>query len=82
MRTRGKSGVLVHSSDTEALRVPAREIELLDPTGAGDAFTAGFLDGMMSGASLRESADRGIDWSARACRHLGARGWLDHEPPA
>jgi sugar/nucleoside kinase (ribokinase family) len=54
---------------------------VIDPTGAGDAFAAGFLDARIAGATIVDAAQRGVDWAARACRHLGARGWLDAEPP-
>jgi len=81
IRTRGASGVIVHAADGEALSLPAADTVLVDPTGAGDAFAAGFLDGLMRAEPLRAAAGRGLDWAARACRHLGARGWLDHEPP-
>ena len=81
IRTRGARGVVVQSPGAEAIRLPARPTRLIDPTGAGDAFSAGFLDGLLSGKPTREAAERGLDWAARACRHLGARGWLDHEAP-
>jgi sugar/nucleoside kinase (ribokinase family) len=82
VRTRGERGVIVHSRGGERIVVPARPTKLLDPTGAGDALTAGILDALLSAAPLPEAVQHGLDWAARACRHLGARGWLDVEPPA
>ena len=67
--------------ESDFWEIPALATEVADPTGAGDAFAAGFLDGWLEGMSPAEAARQGVDWAARACRHLGARGWLDQEPP-
>lgn len=69
-----------HAAVTTAFQ-PAFLTEVVDPTGAGDAFCAGFLDALLSGEEAERALERGADWAARACRYLGARGWLDHEPP-
>jgi|GEM_PF-5804172 len=81
VRTRGARGVIVHSPGLEPVEIPATPTLVVDSTGAGDAFAAGFLDGLLDGAQVVDAARRGVDWGARACRHLGARGWLDREPP-
>jgi sugar/nucleoside kinase (ribokinase family) len=81
VRTRGAQGVLLLSRDGESIAVAAQPTVVIDPTGAGDAFAAGFLDARIAGATIVDAAQRGVDWAARACRHLGARGWLDAEPP-
>jgi ribokinase len=82
VRTRGALGVVVHTAEGLTVELPAAPTEVVDPTGAGDAFAAGFLDALLDGLGPAASAQRGLDWAARACRHLGARAWLDHEPPA
>jgi sugar/nucleoside kinase (ribokinase family) len=81
VRTRGASGVIVLDRGEGPIRIPASPTRVIDSTGAGDAFAAGFLDALLDGAAPPEAARRGVDWGARACRHLGARGWLDREPP-
>jgi sugar/nucleoside kinase (ribokinase family) len=47
------SHVFTEQGDFE---VPAIEVEVLDNTGAGDVYNAGFLTGLFLGRSLRESA--------------------------
>jgi ribokinase len=81
VRTRGMHGVVVHSADGLVMELPAAPTEVIDPTGAGDAFAAGFLHASLDGLDAVDSARQGLDWAARACRHLGARAWLDSEPP-
>jgi fructokinase len=53
--TMGDDGTLL-SSAGGSLHVPAREVEVADATGAGDAFWAGFLMALLDGSSLRRCA--------------------------
>jgi adenosine kinase len=71
--TRSERGCLVVTrSETDA--VPASPIErLVDATGAGDLFAAGFLVGRSRGADYRESARLGALAAAEVIQHLGAR---------
>jgi sugar/nucleoside kinase (ribokinase family) len=54
-------------------RVPAEVGEIVDTTGAGDAFDAGFLAARLSGASPVEALAAGIHLAARAVSQVGAR---------
>ncbi len=49
--TNGEQGAYVGTADV-AMNVPAYEIEVVDTTGAGDAFTAGFIYGYLHGWDL------------------------------
>jgi sugar/nucleoside kinase (ribokinase family) len=71
--TRSEKGSLVVTrEETEA--VPAQPIErLVDATGAGDLFAAGFLVGLSRGADKRECARLGALAAAEVIQHLGAR---------
>ena len=71
--TRSEKGCLVVTrSETDA--VPACPVErLVDATGAGDLFAAGFLVGMARGADYRTSARLGALAAAEVIQHLGAR---------
>ena len=55
--TLGRNGALL-VDDAGALHIPAVQVEAVDPTGAGDAFTAALAVSLAEGATLREAAHR------------------------
>jgi len=71
--TRSENGCLVIGPDgTEA--VPAFPVErVVDTTGAGDLFAAGFLCGLARGADDRTCGRLGALAAAEVIQHLGAR---------
>ncbi|WP_053850966.1 carbohydrate kinase family protein [Streptomyces sp. NRRL B-24085] len=69
--TRGGDGaLLVTASGTET--VPAFEAEVVDTTGCGDAFSAGFLRGMSLDRTPREAAVLGCAAAALVAQGLGS----------
>ncbi|MCP8938643.1 adenosine kinase [Alsobacter sp. SYSU M60028] len=71
--TRSEEGCLVVSRD-ETVAVPAAPIEeLVDTTGAGDLFAAGFLYGLARGFDAATCARHGALAAAEIIQHLGAR---------
>jgi len=71
--TRSEKGcVLVTREHTET--VPANPVErVVDATGAGDLFAAGFLFGLARGADHRTAARLGALAAAEVIQHIGAR---------
>jgi sugar/nucleoside kinase (ribokinase family) len=71
--TRSEKGCLV-VADGKAEAVPAAPIErVVDATGAGDLFAAGFLVGYSRGRDLRTAARLGALAAAEVIQHVGAR---------
>ncbi len=71
----GADGALYAAAD-QSLPVAAHPIEVLDSTGAGDAFAAGLLAAGLSGATPEQFVRAGNELAARACQVAGGR------PPA
>jgi sugar/nucleoside kinase (ribokinase family) len=68
----GRGCVVITREETDA--VPAYPVErVVDATGAGDLFAAGFLVGVARGADYRTAARLGALAAAEVIQHLGAR---------
>jgi sugar/nucleoside kinase (ribokinase family) len=71
--TRSEKGCIVVRGD-EVHACPAHPVtKVVDVTGAGDLFAAGFLHGITNGASLPEAARLGSLAAAEVISHVGAR---------
>ncbi|HEX55513.1 MAG: sugar kinase [Candidatus Altiarchaeales archaeon] len=70
--TLGKDGCYVRYLDDE-IRVKSFPANVIDTTGAGDAFNAGFLYGVLKNMSIKESAIMGNWIAARCIEKFGAR---------
>ena len=66
-----KGSVVV--AGTETYEVPAEPVEVVDTTGAGDLYAAGFLYGYTTGRPLPECARLGSLAAAEVISHIGAR---------
>ena len=75
--TRGEEGALATRGQYLA-HVPAEPVrEVVDTTGAGDLFAAGFLVGQAQGRSLEDSLRMGSIAAAEVISHFGARPEAD-----
>jgi len=75
--TRSEKGALA-TCRGESASVPAEPIErLVDTTGAGDLFAAGFLAGEVRGLPLEQSLKLGAVAAAEVIQHYGARPEAD-----
>ena len=70
--TIGKDGVLV-GDNSQIIHNPALDSNVIDTTGAGDNFAAGFLYGYSLGVSLEQSAKIGTLLSANVIETVGAQ---------
>ena len=68
--TAGAKGAVVVTAE-ESWEVPAYEIDVVDTTGCGDAFSAGFLRGLSLDLSLRDAAALGCATAAQVAQGLG-----------
>jgi ribokinase len=68
--TLGSRGVLVVTDSVDAM-IPAAKIEVVDTTGAGDAFNAGFAVGLAEGRDVLDAACFGVACGAHVCTKLG-----------
>lgn len=68
--TLGRKGVLVVTDKIKTI-VPAAPIEVIDTTGAGDSFNAGFATALAEGKDLIEAVRFGIVCGGLVCTQLG-----------
>lgn len=75
--TRSENGAIAVAGAQRA-EVPAEPVaRVVDTTGAGDSFAAGFLHGHVRGASLRDCLTMGAVAAAEVISHYGARPEAD-----
>lgn len=74
--TLGAHGVVVARRGQDPVRLPVVESDIVDPTGAGDAFVAGFLASWIVHGDPVAAGAAGTRLAARAVTHVGGR------PPA
>jgi len=69
--TLGKDGAIV-SNGKETVNCSTLATEVVDTTGAGDAFWSGFYSAIVKGYSIREALDLGFAVSAYKLKFMGA----------
>ena len=71
--TRGAKGAMV-IKDQEVIESPAKKnLNIVDLTGAGDLFAAGFLNQYIKGSALDNCLSEGINMSSKVIQKFGAR---------
>lgn len=80
--TAGAKGAYVVENGVTT-HVPAQKIErIVDTSGAGDQFAAGFLYGLSQGKSAPDAAAIGASWAADVIQHFGAEPKIGKNAPA
>jgi sugar/nucleoside kinase (ribokinase family) len=70
----GSEGCLVMSGAGQKVRLPTFQVEVVDATGAGDSFAAGFIAGVWHGWSLEKTACFANAVGALCVTGIGASG--------
>jgi sugar/nucleoside kinase (ribokinase family) len=74
--TRSAHGSVIVAGD-ERIQVAAEPVRVVDTTGAGDAYAAGFLSGLCAGRPLADCGRIGAVAAAEIISHFGARPVAD-----
>ena len=71
--TRGNKGAIaIKGNEIEDCSIK-ENLKIVDLTGAGDLFAAGFLHGYVNNLSLKESLEKGTEMSSKVIQQIGAR---------
>jgi len=71
--TRGAKGSVAIQKNEVVECDSQKNLKIIDLTGAGDLFAAGFLHGHVNNLSIKESLQKGTEMSARVIQNIGAR---------
>jgi len=71
--TRGEKGSVAIKGDEVAECGIQKNLKIVDLTGAGDLFAAGFLHGTVNNLSTKESLEKGTEMSSKIIQQIGAR---------
>ncbi len=71
--TRGENGAIAIKGDEVVESEAQKNLKIVDLTGAGDLFAAGFLHGHVNNLSIKESLEKGTEMSSKVIQQIGAR---------
>ena len=71
--TRGEKGAVAIKKEEVVECGILKGLKIVDLTGAGDLFAAGFLHGHVNNMSLKESLNKGTEMSSKVIQQIGAR---------
>ena len=71
--TRGEKGSIAINGDEVVECGIQQNLKIVDLTGAGDLFAAGFLHGIVNNLSTKESLEKGTEMSSKVIQQIGAR---------
>ena len=71
--TRGVNGSIAINKNEVVECESKKDIKIIDLTGAGDLFAAGYLHGYINNLSIAESLEKGTEMSSKIIQKIGAR---------
>jgi sugar/nucleoside kinase (ribokinase family) len=71
--TRGQGGAIAIQGEEVVECGVIDNLKIIDLTGAGDLFAAGFLHGFLNNKSTKESLEKGTEMSSKVIQQIGAR---------
>ena len=71
--TRGEKGAIAIQGEEIVECGIHKNLKIVDLTGAGDLFAAGFLHGYVNKLSIKESLEKGTEMSSKVIQQIGAR---------
>ena len=71
--TRGENGAIAIKGNEVVECDIKKNLKIVDLTGAGDLFAAGFLHGYVNNLSIKESLQKGTEMSSKVIQQIGAR---------
>ena len=71
--TRGEKGAIAIKGNEIIECDIKKNLKIIDLTGAGDLFAAGFLHGYINKFSIKESLEKGTEMSSKVIQQMGAR---------
>jgi fructokinase len=71
--TRGEKGAVAINGDEVVENDIQKNLKIIDLTGAGDLFAAGFLHGYINKLSTKECLEKGTEMSSKVIQQIGAR---------
>ena len=71
--TRGEKGAVAVNGDEVTEGEAQKNLKIVDLTGAGDLFAAGFLHGYINKLSTKECLEKGTEMSSKVIQQIGAR---------
>ena len=71
--TRGEKGAVAIKGEEIVESGVQKNLKIIDLTGAGDLFAAGFLHGYINKLSTKQCLEKGTEMSSKVIQQIGAR---------
>ena len=71
--TRGEKGAISINTDKIVEIEAKKDLDIVDLTGAGDLFAAGYLHGYINNFTQKECLEKGSEMSSKIIQQIGAR---------